>query len=157
MTPSSPPPLPAPIRVSISIKQLALTLLAKRWLRFGLVGGAATAVYFLFGLLFVKLLGWPLLLGNASAYVLGFVVSYSGQKKWTFASRAKVVTSLPKFALAQIVGLGVNSVVIKACAGLSVNYELSMALATLLAPVAVYLLCKLWVFKSGTPAASLKN
>ena len=39
-------------------------ILAKRWVRFGIVGGAASVSYFLLGLLFVSVLGLPTLAGN---------------------------------------------------------------------------------------------
>ena len=59
-------------------------LLARRWVRFGMVGGAASLSYILLGLLFVNLWGMPVLAGNALAYALSFIVSYLGQSLWTF-------------------------------------------------------------------------
>ena len=53
-------------------------LLARRWIRFGIVGGAATLVYFFCGIAFVTLLGLPVLLGNALAYLAGFVYASFG-------------------------------------------------------------------------------
>ena len=125
------------------------SLLALRWVRFGLVGAAATAAYFLCGLVFVKILGLPLLAGNACAYALGFIVSYSGQKRWTFASKGSTGKSLPKFALAQLAGLCLNSIIVDWAVRLGAAYEFAMLLATVLVPVAVYFICKLWVFRPG--------
>ena len=46
------------------------SLLARRWVRFGMVGGTAALCYALLGLLFVNVLGLPALVGNGLAYVL---------------------------------------------------------------------------------------
>ena len=100
-------------------------LLARRWIRFGIVGGAATLVYFFCGIAFVTLLGLPVLLGNALAYLAGFVVSYLGQCLWTF--RAGIIWLLTR---------------------VGVIYEVAMWAAIVAVPVAVYFICKRWVFRS---------
>ena len=66
------------------LRRFARNLLARRWIRFGLVGGAATLCYALLGLLFVNAWAMPLLAGNALAYLISFAVSYLGQSLWTF-------------------------------------------------------------------------
>lgn len=124
--------------------------LDKRWVRFGLVGTIATISYYLLGFLFVTILGWPLLLGNGAAYLLSFVVSYLGQSRWTFGVKGQPGRRLVKYAAAQLFGLGFNTCIIEACSRMHISYELSMLIATALVPVAVYLLCKYWVFR--TPA-----
>lgn len=60
------------------LADLVRGLLARRWVRFGIVGGAASVSYFLLGLLFVNVAGLPTLAGNALAYALSFIVSYLG-------------------------------------------------------------------------------
>ena len=50
------------------LADLVRGLLARRWVRFGIVGGAASVSYFLLGLLFVNVAGLPTLAGNALAY-----------------------------------------------------------------------------------------
>lgn len=126
--------------------------LGHRLFRFGVVGGAATASYFLLGLLFVNLLSFPPLLGNALAYALSFIVSYLGQCLWTFeAKNGSHLKMLPRFAIAQGIGLVINSCIIVICMRLGLGYELSMLVAIFLVPVFVYLVCKFWVF---TPKSS---
>ena len=66
-------------------------VLAVRWGRFGIVGGAASVSYALLGLLFVNGLRLPALWGNALAYVLSFIVSYLGQSLWTFRAAGSAV------------------------------------------------------------------
>lgn len=121
-------------------------LLGQRWFRFGIIGLLATVCYFLLGLLFVRLLALPVLLGNALAYILSFIVSYLGQAFWTFQANARHGALLPKYAVAQLIGLGINSLLIEICVKIGLNYEASMVFAIILVPFAVYLLCKYWVF-----------
>ncbi|MDE7241316.1 GtrA family protein [Desulfovibrio sp.] len=123
-------------------------LLARRWMRFCIVGGAASLVYYFCGLFFVSLLGLPVLAGNALAFVAGFVVSYLGQALWTFQARGSHRAMLPRFAATQALGLALNSGVIWLLLRAGVVYEVAMWVAIAAVPVAVYFICKLWVFRS---------
>lgn len=125
---------------------------ALRWVRFCVVGGAATLCYLLLGLLFVTLLRLPVLVGNGLAYVLSFVVSYLGQSRWTFAASTQATSSrtrLPAFALTQLFGLGLNSVLIGLFTGLGLAYELAMPVTAMLVAVVVYALCRFGVFRQS--------
>lgn len=133
--------------VAGKIGALADYALRQRWIRFGVVGAAATLSYFLLGLLFVNFMRMPLLIGNGFAYVLSFFVSYAGQSRWTFQAKARDVSMLPRFAAAQAAGLGLNSCIIEICSRLGMMYEISMILAIVIVPVFVYLVCKYWVFR----------
>ena len=135
------------------IAALVRGILARRWVRFGIVGGAASVSYFALGLLFVNVLGLPTLVGNALAYALSFIVSYLGQCLWTFraadagAGIATHRTMLPRFAATQAVGLCCNSVIVWLLMQMGVPYAWAMPVAVLLVPVMVYMLCRVWVFK----------
>lgn len=139
-----------------AIVALVHGILARRWVRFGIVGGAASVSYFLLGMLFVSVLGLPTLVGNALAYALSFIVSYLGQCLWTFraadagAGIATHSTMLPRFAATQAVGLCCNSAIVWLLMLVGVPYAWAMPVAVLLVPVMVYALCKVWVFKKQT-------
>ena len=136
------------------LADLVRGLLARRWVRFGIVGGAASVSYFLLGLLFVNVAGLPTLAGNALAYALSFIVSYLGQCLWTFraadsgAGIASHRTMLPRFAATQVVGLCCNSAIVWLLVRLGVPYAWAMPVAVLTVPVMVYALCKVWVFRT---------
>ena len=123
-------------------------LLAKRWMRFCIVGGAATLVYYFSGLFFVSLLGLPVLAGNALAYLVGFAVSYLGQALWTFRAEGSHRAMLPRFAATQAVGLALNSGIIWLLMAAGMSYAVAMWVAIAAVPVVVYFICKLWVFRS---------
>lgn len=129
-------------------------LLARRWVRFGLTGGAATLSYFLLGLLFVKQWGMFVLVGNALAYVISFIVSYLGQSRWTFGVRGNHKVALPRFAAVQAFGLLFNSLVVGICTLRGLSYEVSMLVASAAVPVLVFFLCKYWVFRQGSTASA---
>lgn len=123
-------------------------LLARRWMRFCIVGGAASLVYFGCGLFFVNLLGLPVLAGNALAYLVAFVVSYLGQCLWTFRAEGSHRSMLPRFAATQGLGLALNSGIIWLLMAAGMSYAVAMWVAIAAVPVAVYFICKLWVFRS---------
>lgn len=144
--------------VAADLAAFVQALLARRWVRFGMVGGAATLTYALLGLFFVRIPGVPVLAGNALAYALSFVVSYFGQCLWTFRagganSHLSHRAMLPRFAATQALGLGLNSAIIWVLMRFGLDYEIAMPAAVLLVPVMVYFLCKYWVFRQHSPMA----
>ena len=139
------PPVHSPTYADLGA--LVRRLLARRWIRFCLVGGAASLTYYFCGLFFVSLLGLAVLAGNALAFLAGFVVSYLGQALWTFQAGGRHRSMLPRFAATQALGLGLNSALIWLLVRAGVSYELAMWAAIAAVPVAVYFICKLWVFR----------
>lgn len=122
--------------------------LERSFVRYLVTGAAATLVYFLGGLFFVRLLGWPLLPGNACAFILGFIVSYAGQRFWTFRqARGRHAELLPRFALTQAAGLAANSLLVGLLDMAGCPYEASMIAASALVPLLTYALLRFWVFR----------
>ena len=129
---------------------LAGTALERSFARYLVVGVLATLTYFLGGLFFVRLLEWPLLPGNACAFILGFAVSYTGQRFWTFReARGRHTVLLIRFALVQVGGLVLNSAIIALLHRLGCLYELSMLVASALVPLVSYALLRFWVFRNA--------
>lgn len=151
-----PPELRAP--TIDDLFRLIRSLLARRWVRFGIVGGVATLVYFCCGLFLVMLCGLPALVGNALAYIISFGISYLGQSLWTFeAGDGAHRSMLPRFAATQAFGLALNSCIIWLLMRLGLAYEWAMPVAIALVPVVVYLICKYWVFRRrGGPAREVR-
>ena len=54
---------------------------------------------------------------------------------------------LPRFAATQAVGLGLNSALIWLLMQAGVSYAIAMWVAIAAVPLAVYFICKLWVFR----------
>ncbi|MEG2172272.1 MAG: GtrA family protein [Desulfovibrionaceae bacterium] len=126
-----------------------------RWVRFGIVGAISTAIYAGLGIAF-DWWKWPVLVGNATAYVLSFVFSYLAQRKWTFRSNLPHAQLLPKYAALQAAGLGLNTAIIVVLMYVGLPYVVSMSVAIVLVPFFVYIVNKLWVFrtpKTSSPSA----
>lgn len=130
-------------------------VMAHRWTRFCLVGGAASLSYALLGLLFVRILQLPLIVGNGLAYALSFAISYLGQSRWTFGMprhRRGQGVRFMGFALAQLFGLGLNSLIIYGLVSLQLPYWLAMSMAIVPVAVVVYALCRYAIFYKGVAA-----
>ena len=119
------------------------------FMRYLVTGGLATLVYFLSGLFFVRLLDWPLLSGNACAFIVAIIVSHTGQRFWTFRqAEGRHIVFLPRFAAVQAAGLAANTLIIAVLDGLGCLYELSMIVASALVPLLTYALLRFWVFRN---------
>lgn len=130
------------------LRDFTRALLASRLTRFVMMGGAATLCYVLFGLLFVNTCGLPVLFGNAPAYLVSFFVSWAGQSRWTFQAKVIHKTMLPHYVAVQLMGLGLNSVLVWLRMHAGLSYKLAMPVAALLVAVSTYLLCNRFVFQN---------
>ncbi len=131
-------------------------------LRFGLVGGANTALDF--GLLFgFKALGVPVELANIFSTGIAFIFSFFANKKYTFKTTGtNVMRELILFIIVTLVGLWVIQTAIIVIAeppltALFHNSGLGLFAAKLLATVASltwnYLLYSRVVFKKSKPTS----
>ncbi|MFQ5468497.1 MAG: GtrA family protein [Kiloniellaceae bacterium] len=134
----------------------ALLGLARQYLKFATVGGAATVTHV--GL-FAALIEWAELaplLANLAAFCTAVGVSFLGHYHWTFAApdaaptaRAGMDRSLPRFALVALFGLGLNSLVVYVVTGLlALSYLYAIAIMVSAVPVVLFALNKFWAFAS---------
>lgn len=127
-------------------RRLCHYVFGQSWARFGIVGVTATLVYYISGLGFERT-GIPVLLGNAGAYVLGFMVSYFGHKLWSFQSASQHGRTLPRFFVTWCLGLGLNTLIIWLLIHYNVPYAIAMWVAIALVPIFTYFMNKFWVFR----------
>jgi putative flippase GtrA len=139
------------------LRSLVLALWDRRWIRFGVVGGVATVSYAVIGLLLVNIMGAPVLVGNAIAYILSFIVSYLGQCIITFRARQGHMAMLPKYVATQGMGFCLNSCIIWVLTHAGFAYEHAMPIAIVLVPAAVYVVCKYWVFPERSDPPGLRQ
>lgn len=136
------------------LADLVRGLLARRWVRFGIVGGAASVSYFLLGLLFVNVAGLPTLAATPwpTRSVLSFPIlgNACGRSAPQIPPQALPATELccRALRLPQAVGLCCNSAIVWLLVRLGVPYAWAMPVAVLTVPVMVYALCKVWVFRT---------
>lgn len=110
-------------------------------LRFGLVGGANTALDF--GLLFVfKFLGIPVEIANIMSTGLAFIFSFVANKKYTFKTTGtNIVREMVLFVIVTLTGLwGLQTIIITLAhgplTGMIGNTDAALLVAKLLATVA---------------------
>lgn len=117
--------------------------------RFAWVGVLAAATYAALALLFDRLLPERLLFTNSLAYLLGFFVSYFGQKGWTFNSDATHSQAFPKFCAVALLGFLINGGAIMALTALGLGHAPTLAVAVVLVSLCTFVLHRHWVFGSS--------
>lgn len=111
--------------------------------RFGIVGGAATATHMAVAAILLGVgVPWPVWVVNLVAFSIAFWVSFFGHRYFTFQSPGSPL----RFLGAALAGLAVNNICLAAALWLTGNDLLSIVLAAIAAPVAVFVISRLWVF-----------
>jgi putative flippase GtrA len=121
-------------------------------LKFGAVGGAATAVHVVAFILWIELAGLSPLWANVAAFCVAITVAFTGHFSWTFrhpdpTRQGPWRKTFAKFAAVALFGLAMNSL----CVFLVVDllawpYLVAAALMATLVPACVFALSKFWVF-----------
>ena len=128
-----------------------MTNAAGQFLRFCVIGVASTVTHFLVAVIMVEFAGLPVLWANAVAFAIAFLVSYSGNHRWTFALDGGHGRFLPRFVATQLAGFGLNQAIVWLIAiRLGADYRLGLAAALVIVPVVTFLISRLWAF---SPAA----
>jgi putative flippase GtrA len=117
--------------------------------RYGLSGGTAAATHFLVLTALVELGGWRPVLASAVGFGAGFVVSYTLQRRWVFATVLGHAHTLPRFLTVIGLGLALNSLVLYlGTETWSVHYAPVQVVAFALVPANNYVLNSLWTFRT---------
>lgn len=132
-------------------KTFAAGLLARPLLRFGMVGSAATLCFLCCLHLLVLHAHWPAPAARALAGLLALLAAYAGQCYWTFGVRhGHHARMLPRFVLVQGAGLYLGELLAACLDWYGLPRALTLPAASLTAPLCLYLLCRLWVFRPAT-------
>lgn len=119
---------------------------AARAVRFGAVGFAATAVYFFAGMALVET-GLHVVAAHVIAFAAGFLVSYFGQKRFTFRIRGRHRDAGPRFAIATAVLVAAAFLLVLALDALGVPPRWTIVANTVFYPMASFLLHNAWTFR----------
>ena len=121
-------------------------------LKFGAVGGAATAVHVVAFILWIELAGLSPLWANVAAFCVAITVAFTGHFSWTFRHREPTRQgswrgAFAKFVVVALFGLGMNSLcVFVVVDALAWPYLVAAVLMATLVPACVFALSKFWVF-----------
>jgi putative flippase GtrA len=98
--------------------------------RFGIVGAAGAATYFLALVAMVEGLGTPVLAATSIAFVLVVLQNYACHYAWTFATDAPHARAAPQFVAMSAAGFAINWLVMALGTGaLALDYRLVQAVA----------------------------
>jgi putative flippase GtrA len=129
--------------------------LAAQYIKFSMVGGAATATHALVFVILIEAFALPPLLANVFAFSIAIVVSFKGHFHWTFRSEASMhiasvcqtYTAFAKFVLVAFLGLTLNSLAVYLVIEvLILPYLYAVVPMVSLVPVITFTLSKYWVY-----------
>lgn len=117
-------------------------------LRFGAVGGVATAIHLVILFVLLSHISLSLFLANATAFGCAFGVSFLGNYRWTFGAPGAVRLAVLRFFVVSLLAFLVNNLVLAAM--LQANWlepTLSALVSALVIPVITFLASRFWAFK----------
>ena len=116
--------------------------------RFGIVGILATITHFYSLTVLVDKLSFHPLLANPMAFILGFIVSFSGHFYWTFAKSQQISTAIRRFFIVALINLGLNQCLYSLFFTVfMLDYRYAQLIALVSVPPIVYLLSRYWAFR----------
>ena len=129
-------------KISGMVKREAFTVS-----RFTIVGGVAAIVHISIVWILIDQLNWQPLFANLVAFLIAFIVSFSGQYWWTFRSNRTWHNALVRFFLVSIAAFCANTIVLSVLlsTGLLSN-AMSAVIAALVIPAFTYILGRFWAF-----------
>ncbi len=125
--------------------------LARQFLRFLLVGGAATALHYAVMIALVEAVGVAAPAAAAAGFLAGAVVSYLANRAFTFQSEADLGAGLFRYAMVMGVGLLLNVALVWGLTGLGASYLLAQIAATGLVLFWNFFAARAFVFEGRRP------
>jgi len=133
------------MRVSIFTGSLP----AKRLMKFAGVGGLATLVHSSLYIFFLNIISLHDQMSNLLGYLFAFLVSYYGQRHWTFYDKEieSEIRSKLKFFASSLLSLGINALWVYLTVEILLQPpEYAVLGIMFITPIIIYLLLKFWVF-----------
>lgn len=121
-------------------------------MRFGVVGGAATAVHVLIALLGSYLLALSPHLSNLLGYACAFSVSFFGHVHFTFKVQGPRGRHFVRFLVVSLCALATSGLVTELCISSGWSFLQAMGLVALIVPAASFLAAKTWAFARASGA-----
>ncbi|HBH00112.1 MAG TPA: polysaccharide biosynthesis protein GtrA [Rhodobacteraceae bacterium] len=122
--------------------------------RFAIVGMGTAIIYIA---LFTGLAGidTPTALANIAAFSIAIAFQYLGHSIWTFQNRFMSASSVYRFAMTIILGLGVSTLIVSVVGpSLNLSHFSSALIVQVVLPVINYILFRFWVFVSTSHRAA---
>lgn len=134
------------------------SLLSLGFVRFGIVGVAATVIHVAVFTMLVELLRVAPVVASVPAFITAMLASYSVNHRWTFSASGSHGVYLPKYAVVAVLGLALNVLITYLIVNvLGYWYGLALALVVTVVPTATYLLNRNWAFKIAPTSTKLET
>lgn len=131
-----------------------------KFIKFAVIGGAATLLQFLFLGLFVEVIGLAPTFASASSYACAAVFNYFANYYFTFGSNTSHKRTLPKFVVTVAIGMTLSTTLFAMFHYFLTNfllvntnllhsaYLIAQLFATLLTLIVNFLMHKFWIYRS---------
>ncbi|MBL4558744.1 MAG: GtrA family protein [Rhodobacteraceae bacterium] len=97
----------------------------------------------------------PTALANIAAFSIAIAFQYLGHSIWTFQNRFMSASSVYRFAMTIILGLGVSTLIVSVVGpSLNLSHFSSALIVQVVLPVINYILFRFWVFVSTSHRAA---
>lgn len=134
--------------LSARLRDLAARPGARQFLRFAVVGAAATVVQYSVLVALVELVRVKPVPAAVLAYLCGAMVSYLLNARYTFGeTKTAFGKGLIKFLIVNVIGLGLNTAIFTALVHLQFHYLIAQMVATGLVLIWNYAGARLFVFR----------
>ena len=118
--------------------------------KFGAVGIAATLSHALAFILILRLLGWTEQASNLAAFIIAFLLSWSGHYFWTFQKNGAqtIGQTMPRFFVVALSGYALNALfVFVVITKLAQPDFYVLPLMIFITPLMTFLLSRYWAFR----------
>lgn len=119
----------------------------RRFVRYALVGGIATAVHYALLAGVVELLRWPAWLGSGIGALAGAQVAFAGNRVYTFAHRGDIAPAWVRFQGTAAAGALLGMAIVGAGVRVGVHYLAAQVLATLAGLLLTFAINRAWTFR----------
>lgn len=130
-----------------------------RFIKFALIGGAATLLQFFLLWIFVEFLGLITVVASAASYCGSAIFNYLANYYFTFGSDSSHKETLPRFVLTVALGMTFSTVLFSIFQHTLINfapantilynraYLIAQLFATLLTLIVNFLMHKFWIYR----------
>lgn len=117
-----------------------------QFLKFAAGGAVGTACHYATLLLWVEVLGGPVVAGALAGFCVGALVNYLLARRFVFASDRPHAAALPRFMAVAAVGAVINTAVVAVLYGAGMHYLAAQVVATGVVLVGNYIANRHWIF-----------
>ncbi len=130
-----------------ALERFLKSALAQRFLRFAVVGAVSTAAHYTVLIALRELAHLPLLPATSTGYLVGSVVAYTLNRRYTFEANNAFADGLVKYIAVGIVGFALNGAITTGLTALGLFYVLSQMIATGLVLIWNFCAAQFFVFR----------